>query len=180
MSILENKTIKSVFLSLDETCLVFEIKGSSVKQSEYVCWQTDGDCCSESWFADIVGVVELLNAKVKSVSEISIENCGYNVEDGRGRQDYDRAYGYKIITNKGYADIVFRNSSNGYYGGTMAEITLKSDSDFKIENYQEIKNDYGVPGSQVGLGDWISKIEKTKLDAELKKNKVQKSKQIKL
>ena len=44
---------------------------------------------------------------------------GYNVDDGRCRQEYDAAYGWKIATNKGYADIVFRNSSNGYYGGEI-------------------------------------------------------------
>ncbi len=27
--------------------------------------------------------------------------------------------GYKLTTDKGYADIVFRNSSNGYYGGSI-------------------------------------------------------------
>ena len=34
-------------------------------------------------------------------------------------QECDEAYGYKLTTDKGYADIVFRNSSNGNYGGSI-------------------------------------------------------------
>ena len=29
----------------------------------------------------------------------------------------DSFYGVKIVTDKGRAEIVYRNSSNGYYGG---------------------------------------------------------------
>lgn len=95
-----------------------------------ILYQTEGDCCSETWFADLIGVDYLLNAKVTTVEEIQREEVidsdagygqrtikNYNLNDGRGRQDYDQVYGYKITTNKGTADIIFRNSSNGYYGG---------------------------------------------------------------
>jgi hypothetical protein len=36
-------------------------------------------------------------------------------------KDYNviRFYGYKIITDRGHCDIIFRNESNGYYGGYM-------------------------------------------------------------
>lgn len=52
---------------------------------------------------------------------------GYNVDDGRTRQKYDEAYGYKIFTDKGQADIIFRNSSNGYYGGSLDDVVIDVD-----------------------------------------------------
>lgn len=82
-----------------------------------VCYETFGDCCSETWFSDITGVNALIGG---TVTEVFIMAMGdYDVEDGRARQECDKAYGYKIVTDKGYADIVFRNSSNGCYGGSI-------------------------------------------------------------
>lgn len=77
-------------------------------------YEVDGDCCSESWFADVTGVDALIGGTVASVEEVPMPEPG---EDGRSRQESDEAYGCKITTDKGHADVVFRNSSNGYYGG---------------------------------------------------------------
>jgi hypothetical protein len=38
-------------------------------------------------------------------------------EDGRTRQEFDAIYGVKLTTSQGAPTFVFRNSSNGYYGG---------------------------------------------------------------
>jgi hypothetical protein len=78
-----------------------------------LAWITDGDCCSETWFADIVGVKALLGATVTKVENVEIPE----VEDGRTRQEVDSFYGVSITTDRGVAKIIYRNSSNGYYGG---------------------------------------------------------------
>lgn len=91
-----------------------------------VAYRVYGDCCSESWFADITGVPALLGSVVTNAETVSME--GYNFEDGRCRQDWDEAYGTKLTTDKGYVDIVFRNSSNGYYGGEMDIVETKTDA----------------------------------------------------
>jgi hypothetical protein len=75
---------------------------------------TEGDCCSESWWADATGVMQLLHAKIVSTEDIELDTP----EDGRSRQDEDQAYGLRINTDHGSCDLIFRNSSNGYYGGT--------------------------------------------------------------
>lgn len=82
----------------------------------HTTYETYGDCCSETWFADIVGVDNLLCATVMEVEYMDIDGdeC-----DERCRQEYDEHYGVKLKTNKGYVDIVYRNSSNGYYGGSI-------------------------------------------------------------
>lgn len=59
------------------------------------------------------------------VEEVDMD--GYNVDDGRTRQECDEAYGYKIFTDKGQADIIFRNSSNGYYGGSLNGVEIDID-----------------------------------------------------
>lgn len=82
-----------------------------------VAYTTYGDCCSETWFADIVGVSGLLGEIVAKVEDIDMPA----VEDGRTRQESDQFYGVRLTTAKGTADIVYRNSSNGYYGGSIEE-----------------------------------------------------------
>ena len=77
-------------------------------------YATEGDCCSESWWADITGVDALIGGTVAKTEGVDLPRP----DDDRGRQEVDDAYGYHITTNKGQADIVFRNSSNGYYGGS--------------------------------------------------------------
>ena len=39
--------------------------------------------------------------------------------DERTRQEYDQVYKFMLVTHKGYCDIIFRNSSNGNYGGCL-------------------------------------------------------------
>jgi hypothetical protein len=114
-TILDGRTIKALLVGKwdgrAEGALYF------VTDNGVVLWRVDGDCCSESWFADITGVHNLLGWEILSIHEVEMPA----VVDGRTRQEVDRVYGYRITTDGGLADIVFRNSSNGYYGGDMAE-----------------------------------------------------------
>mgnify|MGYP001592970046 FL=1 len=79
-----------------------------------VSYYAVGECCSTTWFNDILGVDALIGAKVTSVEAV-------DTIDVSGPHEYVDQYGYKLTTNKGYADVVFRNSSNGYYGGRLEE-----------------------------------------------------------
>ena len=111
MNELIGKKITGLRINEDQSVLAFDTDQGVIA---YDAW---GDCCSETWFADITGVGALIGGTVQTADEVSMD--GYNVEDGRTRQECDEAYGYKLTTDKGYADIVFRNSSNGYYGGEI-------------------------------------------------------------
>lgn len=111
MKELVGKTISGLSVNDDQSALRFDTKDGPIT------FNAVGDCCSQSWFADINGVDALIGGTVASVEEVGMD--GYNVDDGRGRQEVDSAYGYKIATDKGNADVVFRNSSNGYYGGWL-------------------------------------------------------------
>lgn len=124
-----------MFLSVneDQNLLRFQTNRGSI------VYEAFGDCCSESWFADITGVLALLNQNVLSVEEVEME-C---VQDDRSRQEHDSLYGVKIKTTGGYVDVVFRNSSNGYYGGWIA---LKEDPDSWAHYvvWTDIKDDWSA------------------------------------
>lgn len=110
MKELIGKKIVGIYVNGDQERLTFVHPDGNT--STYLTYE---DCCSETWFADITGVNVLLGAQVLDVSEVPLEE----VDDGRSRQEFDAFYGVKLRTDKGYADIVYRNSSNGYYGGSI-------------------------------------------------------------
>jgi hypothetical protein len=96
-----------------------------------------GDCCSESWVYTIQNVRGLLDNKIQAVVPIPEVELA---DDGRGRQDRDILYRYTFVTSKGYTDLEFRNSSNGYYGGSLDHIhwrDLPNDA-----TWQQIESDY--------------------------------------
>lgn len=134
MKELIGKKITGLRVNDDQTVLAFDTDQGAVYYIAY------GDCCSESWFADITGVGALIGGTVRMVDEVKMD--GYNVDDGRGRQESDQAYGYKITTDKGYADIVFRNSSNGYYGGWLDLLTSQEEIDRTCKVMIDICDDW--------------------------------------
>lgn len=132
MSDLIGKTVKALYLSHDQADLfVLHNEGMAA----YGCY---GDCCSETWIADIVGVSGLLGHTVLEAQDIDLPD----IQDERCRQEDDRFYGIKLLTTGGYVDIVYRNSSNGYYGGELLRETASEDLD--VLELIEIKEDYSA------------------------------------
>lgn len=76
-----------------------------------------GDCCSHSYFYEINNVWQMLGNTVVDIESINMPEVP--ASDYKEYEESLQAYGYKIHTNFGYGLIVFRNSSNGYYGGYM-------------------------------------------------------------
>ena len=116
LNCLVGRTINAMWLSRGEDTLTFATDVGPI--SLYA----DGECCSESWFADFTGVDALLGNEVVSCDMSDLygySRDAYDTEDGRGRQEDDKAYGFKLASRDGVCQIVFRNSSNGYYGGSL-------------------------------------------------------------
>lgn len=116
MKELIGKTILSIKLSDGGTRLDFELKEGHIV---YEAW---GDCCSESWFEELNG--DFLDKKVISVEEKNLEKR----KPKATRQEEDLLYGYTLVLEDEWgkrrrADIIYRNSSNGYYGGSCSCIT---------------------------------------------------------
>lgn len=108
---LTGKTVQSIWIEDGEANLLLKMADGDV------CFSVEGDCCSESWFADFTGVDTLLGQTILAFEETPMPD--EHVTDGRSRQEYDSLYGYRFTTARGHADLIFRNSSNGYYGGWM-------------------------------------------------------------
>lgn len=78
------------------------------------------DCCSETWLADVVGLDALLGSEIVEVVAIDLPE-GHLTDPSRTRQDEDRVMGWEFRTAKGVCTIAVRNSSNGYYGGSVED-----------------------------------------------------------
>lgn len=122
------KKITHVFVNQD--FLRFE-----TETGEKLTYTVEGDCCSRSVFYDFIGVRKLLdNGPVLSVKEINlqptdIEETGEawcRFKDKSGSDDSIQVYGFEVVTESpefGEQTSVFsfRNYSNGYYGGNIAD-----------------------------------------------------------
>ena len=84
---------------------------------DYHCF---GDCCSESWVNHIADIDALIGQKVLEIEEIDMYGL-LGAEPEPTRQDSDEVLFHRIQTPKGVCVIEFRNSSNGYYGGSFSE-----------------------------------------------------------
>ncbi len=131
MQELIGKIITGVYLSDDDTRIAF-----TTETGEALTYATGGDCCSESWFSDIIAIHDLLGNQV-----LEVEEKEEQAAEGT-RQGYDIIYGYTLKTVQGRCDVNFRNSSNGYYGGSCY-FTGASDEDYSaVPGYRSIREDF--------------------------------------
>jgi hypothetical protein len=155
---LVGKKVVGLFVEPGEGSLVFEIPNESIVINTY------GDCCSETWFADILGVDALIGHTIVSVEEpeygdntdlqwhdddlVSDDAFYENGEKNhsRSRQECDQLYGIKITTDAGYTDIVYRNSSNGYYGGNIDRVEVLDDEEMNAikSKWNQITDDWSA------------------------------------
>ena len=109
------KTVRGVRMTDDQSFVAFDTDSGTVG---YEC---DGDCCSETWIADIINLRELIGSKVEDAKTLDLPEP----KDDRSRQEEDTAYGVQLRTISEYSalpalvEFIYRNSSNGYYGGSL-------------------------------------------------------------
>jgi len=132
---LVGKTVTKILMAPGENYMQFVCANG-----DRLMFTTDADCCSETWFADIVGVEALLCSLVVSAEEVEVPPLGDDDRDARSRQGYDSLYGFNIKTAKGQCDVVYRNSSNGYYGGSC-EVLLNGETD-RWHDTPEVSDDW--------------------------------------
>lgn len=86
-----------------------------------VSFSAEGDCCSHSWIEHLQGYAQLVGHTVTRVE--AVPGPGPSPQDQEGHECLT-IYWWKIHTDGGYALLDFRNSSNGYYGGSLETTTL--------------------------------------------------------
>lgn len=96
-------------------------------------YEAYGDCCSYSWFEHISGLQHLIGGTVTEIRERDMPDS----TDKDPEHEWLSFYGWAIVTDKGYFDIEMRNSSNGYYGGSVDD-----PESFGIMELPQIKEDF--------------------------------------
>lgn len=75
-----------------------------------------GDCCSYSYWHEAANPEAVRVARIISIEDVPVpEHDGEDVE--AQEQEDVKSYCVRIKTEKGICDLIFRNESNGYYGG---------------------------------------------------------------
>ena len=139
MQELLNQKILDIEISEQEVCLRFTTDAGTY------LYATDADCCSETWYSEIINIDNLINKNVTSVERLELPDILQN--DGHCRQESDRFYGILLQTTAGSVTIVFRNSSNGYYGGSYNFVQENDQyNPWKNMKFQSIKH----------LSDWTA------------------------
>ncbi len=116
--LLVGKKVKEVYMNQEYLKFVTD-KGN-------VVFTVYGDCCSSSYFHDFYGVKKLLeNGEVVNFKEVELKEGDYNwVPENHDGAECIQCYGYAITTvSPEFGEVTsifsFRNSSNGYYGGSL-------------------------------------------------------------
>lgn len=109
MNDLKGKVILDIYVSDDREDMQF------VTTQGPQFFSVDGDCCSQSYFYEVNSPENILGKQVSDVQELDLPDP--DDEDSQ-KGDVVVAYGIRLISVDGlHTDIVFRNDSNGYYGG---------------------------------------------------------------
>lgn len=115
---LVGKTVKAIYM--DREILVFDTDQGKIG------YGVEGVCCSISYLYDFHGVQKLLAGnQVVSTKYIDLETP---TDEDAQKGDSVAAYGFEIVTHDPkYGDVTsvfsFRNDSNGYYGGSLHQLT---------------------------------------------------------
>lgn len=116
------KRISGFTITDDKTTLTFNDDAGT----SYV-YDAEAECCSHSWIENVEDPEYLIGNLVMKVEEKEIKDYEEN-------GDFIQIIGYDIYTDKGICKIDFRNSSNGYYGGSLQIINIKQTADIEMSS----------------------------------------------
>ena len=106
--------VDHVEVSKDKDKLAIHLIGGITAEFE-----TYGDCCSYTWIEHITVPIDVLGAPIIAVKEL--EDDRSEDRDGELIQFYQTAF----VTPRGEIIVEYRNSSNGYYGGSLTGPTFR-------------------------------------------------------
>lgn len=110
---LVGRVLRAVTLNQDRTRVTFDFR-----EGAPATYQTFGDCCSRSWVEHLEMPTDVDGARIMAVGQ----SDSVVVAESDPEHDYLQAYAEQVITDRGEISIEFRNSSNGYYGGSLDEV----------------------------------------------------------
>lgn len=124
------KSIWDIEVDADKTQIIF----STDDGRKYKMYHRQ-DCCESVYIEDIVGdLADLIDAPIKMAEEMSNYNSSDSMlnipapEEG-GDESYTWTF-YKLATIKGYVDIRWFGTSNGYYSESVDFCLIGSNEDY--------------------------------------------------
>ena len=120
--------------------IVFHVGGSYRIPAGTVVYYGYGDCCSETYFSDVLNQSNIIGKKITRVEEVELIEGDYNAR--KSRQEEDNVYGFKIYAGDVFCLVTMRNCSNGYYGGSCELESVKI-GDAKTEPFKRIEEVVG-------------------------------------
>jgi hypothetical protein len=102
------RALDRVEVSQDKEKITFHFQ-----EGDPVSYATYGGCCSSTWIEHLEQPYNLTGAVIYGVKESS----GPDVPESQG--EVIQSYMTTFVTTKGNIDLEYRNSSNGYYGGSL-------------------------------------------------------------
>lgn len=108
---LKGKTVTKISLDGDHSLIIHTIDGD-------VSFEAYGDCCSHSWIEHFDSPTA--PEKIVEFKQIEIPPSFDKTPTKTGNYEEEMSYYfYELITEKNTYLIEMRNSSNGYYGGSL-------------------------------------------------------------
>lgn len=104
------KVLSDVIITPTKEDLIFSFSDDSIGLVS-----CQGDCCNEVWFEHIEGAHDALGGRIMAV----LRRQDWT-ETPSTRQECEELLRLEIMTTKGCVDLEVRNSSNGYYAGSVA------------------------------------------------------------
>lgn len=108
---LVGKTIQKIKIAADDMAIMFVCD-----DGEHIA-RCDADCCSHTWIENVDINVLGFPCTVLEVVDLDLPE---EEEEWDGNGEYIQFYGLKIVTDRGAIELDYRNSSNGYYGGSLS------------------------------------------------------------
>ena len=93
---------------------------------------TFAECCSETWIEEIEDGENLINKKIKEINPVDLPD--------RSPDQYNEFYSIDFIMHdNSKTRLIFRNESNGYYGGSMFPCVESKEVYDKIKRIKKCK-----------------------------------------
>ena len=128
MESLVGKTVDEISVSEDKDLIAFQCNATK----EVFLFSAYRDCCSKTWIEEVTFDSGFLPAEIDSVKEEE----GGSVD--HPEHDHLQTYYIRLKSKKDYGNtalITFKNSSNGYYGGSLE----KYEGDYNEEKMKKVK-----------------------------------------
>ena len=122
---MKGKELLSVDIAANKESVTFRFMDGTSQS-----FQVEGDCCSRSWIEHLELPCDVRGLVIEGFHEDYMDATGddkYNPptpDDEYSHRMHDclKVYSSKFVTSKGAIVLEYRNSSNGYYGGSLVAV----------------------------------------------------------